>query len=113
MAHIRPPKLWKLGKRETITSYLNWQTAIVFNLTLDDDFTDIMQPNVTWLTRRASATRGYAADPNEVPVGRRMTANQKTARLNILLEFIASYCPVIGRTRILNDLPRLGVYGSV
>ena len=66
MAHIRPPKLCKLTHTEKIASYLNWQAQVIYNLHLDNDFTQIMLPDNSWTNLHASATHDYADDADPI-----------------------------------------------
>ena len=35
---FRPPKQWQLTENETITSFANWQSNIMYHLSLNNEF---------------------------------------------------------------------------
>ncbi|KAI8485860.1 hypothetical protein Bbelb_364120 [Branchiostoma belcheri] len=103
----RAPKQWPLTKTETI----NWRSNLLYVLSLDHNFSPFLANGFTWRKKAAGVeNRGLAADGEAVPEADRRTAPQKAASLELMLEQIANFCPVVSRNRIvkastsLNDI---------
>ena len=104
MASYKAPKQWKLGKIESLNSFENWKQNQVFNLSLCPNFAIILADGATWhKARSTTAHRGLESDVAPIPEADRLTAAQKAAYLNLMLDQIACYCPVISRNSIKND----------
>ena len=104
MSAYKAPKQWKLGKIESLNSFENWKQNQVFNLSLCPNFAVFLVDGATWeRTSSSSATRGLTSDIAPVPEDDRHTAQQKVTYLNLMLDQIACYCPVISRNSIKND----------
>jgi hypothetical protein len=96
MASNRAPKQWPLTKQETITSFEAWRQNLQYTLSLDPNFAPFLIDGLTWLKKTTAAPlRGFENDADTVPVERRRTAEQKAARLELILGQIANYCPVL------------------
>ena len=104
MASYKAPKQWKLGKIESLNSFENWKQNQVFNLSLCPNFAIFLDDSVSWRkANSATAHRGLTADGDDVEEDDRLTAAQKSTYLNLMLDQIACYCPVISRNSIKND----------
>ena len=104
MASYKAPKQWKLGKIESLNSFENWKQNQVFNLSLCPNFAIFLDDGVSWRkANSATAHRGLTADGDDVEEDDRLTAAQKSTYLNLMLDQIACYCPVISRNSIKND----------
>ena len=104
MATYKAPKQWKLGKIETLNSFENWKQNQMFNLSLCPNFARFLGDDVTWQkTRSGTAHRGFTNDGAPIEQADRLSAQQKVNYVNIMLEQIACYCPVISRNSIKDD----------
>ena len=105
MATYKAPKQWKLGKIETLNSFENWKQNQMFNLSLCPNFARFLVDDVTWQkTISGTEHRGFINDADPIfAQADRLTAQQKVSYVNIMLEQIACYCPVISRNSIKND----------
>ena len=104
MASYKPPKQWKLGKVEDLNSFENWQQNQILNLSFCPDFAIFLADGVSWdKSNSARAHRGLTSDGNDVAQNDRRTAAQKLVYLNLMLDQLACYCPVISRNSIKND----------
>jgi hypothetical protein len=103
MAAPRAPKQWSLTKTETINSFENWKSNLIYVLSLDNNFTDFLRDGATWQKKGAAANRGLQADGEPIAEPARRTAAQKAASLDLMLGQIANFCPVISRNRIIKS----------
>lgn len=100
----RAPKQWCLTKSETINSFENWRSNLVYVLSLDTNFTPFIGDQSTWQKKTAAApNRGLQNDNVDVPEATRRTAVQKVASLDLMLGQIANFCPIISRNRIVKN----------
>ena len=53
--HFRAPKPWQLTEKETISSFANWKSNILYNLSLNDEFAQFL--DATW-AKKSVANRG-------------------------------------------------------
>ena len=88
---FRPPKQWQLTENETITSFANWQSNIMYHLSLNNEF----EPFLTTVWQKKSVpNRGLTA-----------TTTKTAVQLNIILErmlgLIAQFVPTLLRNDIL------------
>ena len=56
---FRPPKQWTLTENENITSYANWQSNILYNLSLNNEFASFLTSE--W-GKSSVTNRGLVAD---------------------------------------------------
>ena len=93
MASFRPPKQWVLNENETITSFANWQSNIVYHLSLNNEFAPFIEPNATWV--KSSTPK------NTVEEAQRKTATQKNIILERMLGLISQFAPSLLRSDII------------
>ena len=101
------PKQWPLTESETLTSFEAWKSNFVYRLNSEARFSPFLLDGVVWLkkSRVPDHVRGLlpdllldgAADPNG------FTAAQKLLNLELMLDQIANFCPVISRRTIVNE----------
>ena len=101
------PKQWSLTESESLTSFEAWRSNFVYRLNSERRFSVFLTNGVAWTkkSRVAGDVRGLlpdlladnAADPNG------FTAAQKVLNLELMLDQIANFCPVISRRTIVND----------
>ncbi|KAI8484911.1 hypothetical protein Bbelb_373180 [Branchiostoma belcheri] len=102
MATARAPKQWCLTRTETINSFENWKSNLIYVLSLDQSFAPFLADGVTWMKRTPGVEhRGFTNDGEDVPAAQRRTAAQKAASLELMLGQVANFCPVITRNRIV------------
>lgn len=96
-------KCWNLTETETFSSFCNWQRIILFNLSLNKNFTEFLLPGCKWLRKSGNAedVRGLVKDAADKTDGK--TAEVKVQHLNALLAQIASYSPVYLHHTIIED----------
>ncbi|KAI8485683.1 hypothetical protein Bbelb_365170 [Branchiostoma belcheri] len=64
----RAPKQWCLTRTESINSYENWQSNLIYVLSLDLSFAPFLADGVTWQKRAPRLEhRGFANDGEDVP----------------------------------------------
>lgn len=96
--NFRPPKQWVLSESETITSYANWQSNMLYHLSLCNDFSPFLE---TEWGKQPTANRGLTNDGDEVPLANRKTAVQKKIVLERMLGLIAQFAPSLLRNEII------------
>ena len=96
MDQFRPPKQWSLTESETITSYANWQSNMLYHLSLCNDFAPFLEGN--WSSQTVQ-NRGLVDDPPDAP--NRKTAVQKKITLERMLGLIAQFAPSLLRNDII------------
>ena len=105
-------KQWPLTENETLISFEAWRHNLVYRLNSDPRFAIFLLEGVEWLklSRIPGDTRGLVADvlaavddnaPQPDPAG--FTAAQKARNLDLMLQQIANFCPVISRRTIVNE----------
>ena len=57
---FRPPKQWQLTEVETITTFANWKSNILYHLSLCNEFAPFLEETSTW-SKSAVPNRGLAA----------------------------------------------------
>lgn len=99
----RAPKQWSLTTNETITSFESWKNNLVYVLSLDSNFAPFLG-NMTWTKKSTTnPNRGLNDDGNTVAEDKRLTAAQKVIHLDLMLGFIANFCPIISRNSIVKS----------
>ena len=97
---FRPPKQWVLTETETISSFCNWQSNLLYHLSLNNEFAAFIADGFTW-QRKSVANRGLADDADTVTAAERKTAGQKNIQLERMLGIIAQYTPSFLRNEII------------
>ena len=98
----RAPKQWCLTKTETVNSFENWRQNLIYTLSLDTNFTQFITTDANWGKKCASEpNRGFTDDDVIASGGR--TALQQVYMLELMLDQIANYCPVISRNTIVKN----------
>ena len=98
---FRPPKQWTLTENETITSFANWQSNLLYHLSLNNDFSCFLEGE--W-QKKSVANHGLAADGEEVAdIRSRKTALQKSILLDRMLGIIAQFAPSLLRNDIIKN----------
>ena len=97
---FKPPKQWVLSEHETITSFASWQSNILYHLSLNNEFAQFLDDDVTW-QKKSVANRGLAADGDPVPAAERKTGAQKNIVLERMLGLIAQFSPSLLRNDII------------
>jgi len=100
MASFRPPKQWVLTENETITSFANWQSNIIYHLSLNNEFAPFIEPTATW-QKQSVLNRGLTNDPNTVAENERKTGTQKNIILERMLGLISQFAPSLLRSDII------------
>ena len=96
MDHFRPSKQWSLTEQETITSFANWQSNMLYHLSLCNDFAPFLEGD--WASQ-TTANRGLTDDPPDTV--NRKTAIQKKITLERMLGLIAQFAPSLLRNEII------------
>ena len=107
------PKIERLTENESLTSFKSWKGIMLYNLGLDNNFAPFLNPGVHWEKKsRRAENRGLADEvnpdgpPNEQGVPQPVvvqTAAQRCRTLEMLLNSIANYAPVISRDTIVKS----------
>ena len=96
---FRPPKPWKLKEeKESISSYENWQSNCLYNLSLSNEFAPFL--TAQWRPQSV-ANRGLTDDPTTVDAAVRKTAAQKAILLDRMLGLIAQWSPSLLRKDVM------------
>ena len=101
------PKRWCLSENETLISFETWRQNQLYNLMLEKHFVPYLATDCSW-TKQATANpqRGLTGDGAEV-VGKK-TAQEKVTYLNLMLNQIANYVPILSRNSLIRDSTSLG-----
>ena len=94
--HFRPPKQWSLTENETITSFANWQSNMLYHLSLCNDFSSFLEGD--W-SPQPTPNRGLTDDAEGA--NNRKTAVQKKIMLERMLGLIAQFAPSLLRNEII------------
>ena len=106
-------KQWPLTENETLISFEAWRHNLVYRLNSDPRFSIFLLDGAEWLklSRLHGDTRGLVGDPpidngdghgpQPDPAG--FTAAQKVRNLDLMLQQIANFSPVISRRTIVNE----------
>ena len=88
---FKPPKQWQLTENETMTSFANWQSNIMYHLSLNNDFGQFLELN--W-AKKSTPNRGLQADRHKTPL-------QRNIILERMLALIAQFVPSLLRNDII------------
>ena len=88
---FRPPKQWQLSENETINSFANWQSNIMYHLSLNNDFETFL---TTEWRKKSVTNRGLEAAGGK-------TAVQRNIILERMLGLIAQFVPTLLRNDII------------
>ena len=92
---FRPPKPWQLTESETINSFANWKSNVLYNLSLNNDFAQFLDSE--W-SKQSVANRGlFAKTTGNVT----KTAVQRAIVLDRMLGLVAQFVPSLLRTEII------------
>ena len=99
MSTFKCPKPYNLTRNEDLGSFEAWKHNQLYNLQSDPVFKPLIASVKKW-------NKVSSADPNRGLVDDTEGANRKTAAekvitLNLMLDQIANYCPIVGRTFIV------------
>ena len=95
---FKPPKQWVLSENETISSFCNWQSNLLYHLSLNNEFSPFIADTFEW-QRKSVTNRGLVDDADGT--ADRKTAVQKNIQLERMLGIIAQFCPSLLRNDIL------------
>ena len=101
---FRPPKQWVLQEKETITSFANWQSNLLYHLSLNNEFSAYLEAE--WL-KKSVASHGFADDGEDAPAATRKTAVQKAIQLDRMLGLVAQFSPSLLRNDIIKKATSL------
>ena len=90
---FQPPKQWQLTEVETITTFANWKSNILYHLSLCNEFAPFLEETSTW-SKSAVPNRGLAATTEK-------TAVQRNITLDRMLGLIAQFVPTLLRNAII------------
>ena len=101
----RAPKQWCLSKTETVNSFENWKHNLLYTLSLDKHFASFLSDDATWGKKtKSQPLRGFTTDGESgIPLANRQTAQQKVNPLELMLGYIANYCPIISRNTLVKN----------
>ena len=88
---FKPPKQWQLTENETIISFSNWQSNILYHLSLNNDFGQFLDSN--W-AKKSTPNRGLQAVGDKTPV-------QRNIILDRMLGLVAQFVPSLLRNEII------------
>ena len=96
-------KLWELTENETLSSFENWKTNLIYHLTADPNYVEFLDDDCTWKRKTVDPNRGFTdlKDNKGDIIGN--TASQKAKFLSLCLGMIAGYAPVISPFAITRD----------
>ena len=102
----RSRKPWPLETTETVTSFERWRSNLVYNIRQDECFAPFT--NMSWnkFTKKAdNKYRGLVADTDATqPVKAKQKSQEaKLAALELRLEMIANWAPIVSRLSILRN----------
>ena len=103
-ATSRAPKQWSFKTRETLNSFENWKHNFIYTLSLDPNFALFLIEGVKWEKKtKANPLHGFGNDGEPIPEAQCLTAQQKVSYLELLLDQIANFCPMISRNTIVKN----------
>ena len=101
----RARKPWDLTDDETLTTFQNWQSIVLYNLSLDPNWVRFLPPDgvhKTWNKKSAThPNRGLVADGAPIPENDRKSATFKNTQLELMLGYISGYASVISRNSVV------------
>ena len=96
---FKPPKQWCLTENENISSYSNWQSNMLYNLSLCNEFAPFLE--LEW-GKQDITNRGLVDDGDNITdAAARKTAVQKKIILERMLGLIAQFSPSLLRNDII------------
>ena len=100
--NYRAPKQRELSESETLQTFEAWRQNLIFQLRSDPQFAPYFVAGAVWQRKtRAAPNRGYTDDA--AGAANRRTAAQKAATLELMLDQIANFAPVLSRRSIVSD----------
>ena len=106
------PKQWSLSESESLSSFESWRSNLIYRLNLEARFAIFLLDGIEWnkKSRIQGDTRGLlpdllAADAHHhrAPNPDGFTAAQKVQNLELMLQQVANFCPIISRRTIINE----------
>ena len=98
MVDFRPPKLQILGEDETITTFANWQSNLLYHLSTNNAFAPFLESS--W-SKKTVSNYGFIDDNETVSETSRKTGAQKAIALERMLGLIAQFAPSLLRSEII------------
>ena len=97
-----------LTQNETLNTFENWKQSLIFHIIGDAKLARFCDNDdlAKWGPYKQNH-RGFTNDPTTVDENKRMTANQKTIMLKVLLGSVANYAQVISHTFITRQATSL------
>ena len=93
----RAPKQRELTKNETVTTFNSWKENLIFILSLESKFAPFLISTASWEKKSSSnPTRGLTGTSSK-------TAAELVVDLELMLNLIASYCPIISRASFVKN----------
>ena len=98
----------QLTANETLNTFENWKQSLIFHIIVDAKLASFLDPDdlATW-GHYTEEHRGFDNDPEGVGADKKMSANQKSNMLKILLGSVANYAQVISHTYITRQATSL------
>ena len=93
---FRAPKLWQLTENESVSSFANWKTNIMYNLSLNNEFAPFLDS--TW-AKKSVPNRGLADLKEGATV--KKTAVQLAIVLERMLGLVAQFVPALLRSEVI------------
>ena len=80
-------KLWELTENETLSSFENWKTNLIYHLTADPNYVEFLDDDCTWKKKTVDPNRGFTdlKDNKGDIIGN--TASQKAKFLSLMLRY--------------------------
>ena len=100
------PKQRSLNENESFASFEAWRESLVFHIVLDNKFARFIGDLKNWSAYKIE-NRGFTDDGSDIAVETRMTAQVKSATLQVVLGAVASYAPVINHKYITQQAKSL------
>ena len=102
----RTRKQWPLEVSETITSFERWKSNLVYNIRQDSSFAPFI--NASWNKFSKKETNKYRGlvddtDAMEPDKNKQKTRAAKLADLELMLEMVANWAPIISRQSIIKN----------
>ena len=93
---FRAPKPWQLTEQETINTFANWKSNVLYNLSLNNEFAPFLESS--W-SKKSVANRGLRdlRENGEV----KKTAIQQAIVLDRMLGLVAQFVPALLRSEII------------
>ena len=93
----RVSKPWSLTAKETLTSFENWKSNIIYNLRQDKDFSPFIRNSVTWTKKKTDPLRRGLGDTEE------KKAEDRAEDLEQMLGCIANWSQWVRRKTIVEN----------